>query len=195
MGIKILNFVRWLPKASININIYKYSEIFSSLTVFILMFFNTQYNRTIYASLYLIGFTWSTKLFKPLSQSSPHVDDSISHGLYAVSPFFIKGWIFEHSVYNPASMSWRIRVGGADDEGHLGSEIYCQILGFKDHSEVASSLIVKTKILWEWLSTEQFKSSLHEVSNSPSICIKTSTCKSLKFDAFNFNFWHNWSQD
>ena len=107
---------------------------------------------------------WRGELLQPLPQPGPHVDDPVRHGLDAVSPLLVQAGVLQHGVNNPAAMSRGVGVGGTNNQGHLGSKasltnyisnflthILPKVCGklfvFEDNSEIASPLIVQTKVL------------------------------------------------
>ena len=60
-----------------------------------------------------------SQLLKSLSQTGSHVDNSVSHGLDTVSPFFVESGILQNSVNNSTSVCWWVGVHSTDDQGHL----------------------------------------------------------------------------
>ena len=82
--------------------------------------------------------------------------------LDAVSPLLIQLRIAEDSVHDPGSMGWRIGDHGPDNQSHLTLDVVHVALVAGDHAQVASSLVVETKVLAEGLRTEQLESLRHK---------------------------------
>ena len=82
--------------------------------------------------------------------------------LDAVSPLLIQLRIAEDSVHDPGSMCWRIGDHGSDNQSHLTLDVVHVALVAGDHGQIASSLVVETKVLAEGLRTEQLESLRHK---------------------------------